>query len=216
MRASRALAAAAAACAAVGLYAPTAVAGGDGGDRDSVHVSVSPHAVHQGGTLTITVRGCDRGGTIASNAFPRIHLHRGEGRGNDRDGGNQNNQNNRDNQENREDGRGGGADNDRTENRADDRGEDRDGRGNSLSVGARIHDHASPGHYNLVVRCQNSSQVETAQFTVLSGRGARGGLGGSLGPSSAETAVGVGMVAAAAVGGALFVVRRRRTVGGRI
>ena len=48
-----------------------------------------------------------------------------------------------------------------------------------------------------------------ARFTVLPRRGAQGGLGGSMGPSSVEMQVGGGLVAAAAVGGAVFVVRRR-------
>ncbi|GAA2244341.1 hypothetical protein GCM10010232_34230 [Streptomyces amakusaensis] len=228
MRASRALAVAAAACAAVGLSAPVAAAGGDSQEHESLHVSVSPHAVHQGATLTITVRGCGRGGTITSNAFPRISLHRGEnregGRGDDRG------EDRGEGRENREDDRGGenrGGDNrtdNRGENRGDarggdargeDRGDGRDNRGNSLSVGARIHDHASPGRYHLAVRCQSNSQVETARFTVLSGRGTHGGLGGSMGPTSAEMAVGAGLVTTAAVGGTLFIARRRRTVGGR-
>ncbi|MER5769772.1 hypothetical protein [Streptomyces sp. NPDC001985] len=209
MRASRALAAAAAACAAVGLTAPVAAAGGDSQDNGPIHVSVSPHSVHQGATLTITVHGCDRGGTITSNAFPRLSLHRGDGREDGRD--------NRDGrEENREENRGAdrGGEN-RNDSRSDNRGGDN--RGNSTSAGARIHDHATPGRYNLAVRCHNGnrSEVATAHFTVVSGRGAHGGLGGSMAPGPAEMAVGAGLVTTAAVGGTLFIARRRRTVGGR-
>ncbi|MFJ4964680.1 hypothetical protein EES43_27255 [Streptomyces sp. ADI96-02] len=73
----------------------------------------------------------------------------------------------------------------------------------------RIHDRVTPGHYNLAVECDGRTQ--TARFEVLRGRGASGGLGGSMGPSSVEMQVGGGLVAAAAVGGAVFLVRRRRT-----
>jgi hypothetical protein len=78
---------------------------------------------------------------------------------------------------------------------------------------ARIFDRATPGTYNLAVRCNGSNRVATRQFNVVSGRGALGGLGGSVGPSSTETAVGAGLVATAAVGGTIFVARRRRTPG---
>ncbi|MER6910270.1 hypothetical protein ABT354_01150 [Streptomyces sp. NPDC000594] len=239
MRASRALAVAAAVVAVTGPAAPAAVAGGD--RQDAVHVSVSPHHVHQGATLTITVHGCGRGGgTISSNAFPHISLHRGgDGRGGDGRGGDGRGGDGRGG-----DGRGGDG---RGENRGDERGEERgenragdrtdnrggdgrdgagrggdgggDGRGgdgrDTLSVGARIHDHAAPGRYNLVVRCDNTSNVATAQFIVVSGRGTRGGLGGSLEPDTAEMAVGAGLVATAAIGGTVFLARRRRTVGTR-
>ncbi|WP_329025506.1 hypothetical protein [Streptomyces sp. NBC_00690] len=194
MRASRALAVAAVTCAAVGLSAPLAAAGGDSQDNSQVHVSVNPHAVHQGGTLTITVHGCNRGGTVTSNAFSQVTLSapREDSRGDNRG-------DNRDSRENR-----------------DNRGDNRDNnRENTSTATARIHDHASPGHYNLAVRCNNNRNVATAQFTVLSGRGAQGGLGGSMGPSSTEMAVGAGLVGTAAIGGTLFIARRRRTVGAR-
>lgn len=160
MRASRALAVAAAACVAVGLSAPLAAAGGDG--RDGLHVSVNPQAVHQGATLTITVQSCKSGGTITSSAFPQTTL-------------------------------------------------PASGTGVATAT-ARIHDHASPGQHSLLVRC-NDNRIGTAQFTVLAGRGATGGLGGSVGPSSTEMAVGAGLVGTAAVGGALFIVRRRMVSG---
>ncbi|GGT13277.1 hypothetical protein [Streptomyces purpureus] len=135
-------------------------AGGNGDNRGPTDVTVNPFSVHQGATLTITVRGCDRGGTVSSNAFPTINL---------------------------------------SQQRS----------GVSTAV-ARIHDHATPGDYNLAVRCNDGNRVATAQFRVLSGRGAQGGLGGSLGPSSTEMAVGGGLFAAAALGGGIFVLRRRR------
>ncbi|MCA1222052.1 hypothetical protein [Streptomyces sp. 8L] len=81
------------------------------------------------------------------------------------------------------------------------------------SATARIFDKATPGTYNLAVRCNGGNRVATRQFSVVAGRGALGGLGGSVGPSSAETAVGAGFVATAAIGGTAFVVRRRRTPG---
>ncbi|MET9951836.1 hypothetical protein ABZ135_09855 [Streptomyces sp. NPDC006339] len=84
MRAARTLAVTATAFAALGLAAPLATAtngpssvtvgsssvqrGGDG-----FHVNVMPSAVHQGSTLTITVKGC-AGGTVTSAAFPTVSL----------------------------------------------------------------------------------------------------------------------------------------------
>ncbi|MFC8272522.1 hypothetical protein ACFUJR_08265 [Streptomyces sp. NPDC057271] len=77
---------------------------------------------------------------------------------------------------------------------------------------ARIHDHATPGQYNLAVQCGGRTLTQT--FRVLAGQGAQGGLGGSLAPSSTEMAVGGSLVAAAALGGGLFIARRRMS-GGR-
>ncbi|MEU9748225.1 MULTISPECIES: hypothetical protein [Streptomyces] len=76
---------------------------------------------------------------------------------------------------------------------------------------ARIHNHATPGDYNLSVKCSDNSRIATHRFRVLAGQGAEGGLGGSIGPSSTEMAVGGGLVATAAVGGTYFIARRRRT-----
>ncbi|MFF9148633.1 hypothetical protein ACF1BN_27640 [Streptomyces sp. NPDC014861] len=78
---------------------------------------------------------------------------------------------------------------------------------------ARVYNHATPGNYNLAVRCSDNRRVVTAPFRVLAGRGAQGGLGGSLAPSSTEMAVGGSLVAAAALGGGVFVLRRRRMTG---
>ena len=76
---------------------------------------------------------------------------------------------------------------------------------------AHIRHNATPGHYNLSVKCNDNEKIATHKFTVLEGQGAQGGLGGSMGPSSIEMQIGGGLVAAAAVGGAVFIVRRRRT-----
>ncbi|MFF7177440.1 hypothetical protein [Streptomyces sp. NPDC008121] len=170
MRAARTLAVAATAFAAVGLAAPLAAAtngpgdvtvnssvvqrGGDGNQG----VTVTPFAVHQGSTLTITVRGCS-GGRVTSDAFPTTSL-----------SANVN--------------------------------------GVSSAV-ARIHDNARLGQHTLTVHC-NNNRVLTGQFRVLAGQGSQGGIGGSLAPSSTEMAVGGSLVAAAGLGGGLFIARRRR------
>ncbi|MBT2369913.1 hypothetical protein J7E88_32730, partial [Streptomyces sp. ISL-10] len=80
---------------------------------------------------------------------------------------------------------------------------------------ARVRNNAAPGSYHLTVRCNDSPRTASASFTVISPRGAAGGIGGSIGPTSAEMAVGAGLVATAAVGGSVFIVRRRRTVSGQ-
>ncbi|MEV8523815.1 MULTISPECIES: hypothetical protein [unclassified Streptomyces] len=77
---------------------------------------------------------------------------------------------------------------------------------------ARIHDHTTPGNYNLAVKCNDNDRVATRSFRVLEGRGAEGGLGGAAGPTDTEMTVGGSLVAAAAIGGAVFVARRRRAV----
>ncbi|MEU4264423.1 hypothetical protein ACYCCF_28385 [Streptomyces argenteolus] len=190
MRASRALAVTATAFAAVGLAAPMAAAGGGPGNPSTAptNVTVNPSSVHQGATLQVSAEGCGRaGGKVWSNAFPTVNL---------------------------SPGRVGYAT-------------------------ARIRDNATPGQYSLSVKCNESGNnfgggnggdggnggnggdrgnrgdeadsVATARFTVLPSRGAQGGLGGSMGPSSVEMQIGGGLVAAAAVGGAVFIVRRRMT-----
>ncbi|MFE5834523.1 hypothetical protein ACFQ67_14650 [Streptomyces sp. NPDC056488] len=140
--------------------------GGNGNNNGPSNVTVNPFDVHPGSTLTITARGCNRGGTVTSNAFPETTL-----------SGNNN--------------------------------------GVSTAV-ARVYNHATPGNYNLAVRCNGNSSVVTQSFRVLPGRGAQGGLGGSLAPSSTEMALGGSLVAAAALGGGLFVARRRRVTGAGI
>ncbi|MDI9883394.1 hypothetical protein QMZ92_03000, partial [Streptomyces sp. HNM0645] len=107
-------------------------------------------------------------------------------------------------------------DNGRNDNRRNDRDHSdnfRGGAGVAVAT-ARIFDRATPGQYNLAVRCHDSNRIATRTFIVLSGRGARGGLGGSQGPSSTEMAVGGGLVATAAVGGAVYLLRRRRSMSG--
>ncbi|MFD0265403.1 hypothetical protein ACFVGY_02240 [Streptomyces sp. NPDC127106] len=74
----------------------------------------------------------------------------------------------------------------------------------------RIFNHASPGNHTLSVKCDDNSLVATHRFTILDGRGAQGGLGGSIGPSTAETAIGASLVGAAALGAGAHVLRRRR------
>ncbi|MFJ8311524.1 MULTISPECIES: hypothetical protein [unclassified Streptomyces] len=82
--------------------------------------------------------------------------------------------------------------------------------GDSNFATARIHDHTTPGNYNLAVKCNDNDRVATRSFRVLEGRGAEGGLGGAAGPSGTEMAVGGALVGIAAIGGAVFVARRRR------
>lgn len=79
----------------------------------------------------------------------------------------------------------------------------------------RIFNHASPGNHTLSVKCDDNSLVATHRFTILEGRGAQGGLGGSIGPSTAETAIGSSLVGAAALGAGAHVLRRRRPVRSR-
>ncbi|MEU9097460.1 hypothetical protein [Streptomyces sp. NPDC048361] len=80
---------------------------------------------------------------------------------------------------------------------------------------ARIHDHTTPGNYSLAVKCNDNDRVATRSFRVLEGRGADGGLGGAAGPTDTEMAIGGGLAGTAAIGGALFLARRRR-VGVRV
>ncbi|MCC0094774.1 hypothetical protein K7B10_08245 [Streptomyces flavotricini] len=79
----------------------------------------------------------------------------------------------------------------------------------------RIFNHASPGNHTLSVKCHDNSLVATHRFTILRGRGAQGGIGGSFGPSTAETAIGSSLVGAAALGAGVHVMRRRRPLRGR-
>ncbi|MEW2412931.1 hypothetical protein AB0953_04265 [Streptomyces sp. NPDC046866] len=76
----------------------------------------------------------------------------------------------------------------------------------------RIFNHATPGNHTLSVKCNDNSLVATHRFTILEGRGAEGGLGGSFGPSAAETAMGASLVGAGALGAGVHVLRRRRPV----
>ncbi|MFD0366688.1 hypothetical protein [Streptomyces sp. NPDC127114] len=80
------------------------------------------------------------------------------------------------------------------------------------TVSVRIFNNATPGLHTLTATCVNGRKL-TTQFRVLAGQGAEGGLGGSLAPTSTEMAVGGSLVAAAALGGGLFIARRRRMSG---
>ncbi|MFC8343195.1 hypothetical protein [Streptomyces sp. NPDC057280] len=71
MRTTRALVAAGAAVAALGLAAPTAVA--DGMNTPS-NVTALPSAIARGGQLNITVNNCNAPATASSDAFPTVTL----------------------------------------------------------------------------------------------------------------------------------------------
>ncbi|MEV5132923.1 hypothetical protein AB0K87_21045 [Streptomyces sp. NPDC053705] len=192
MRASRALAVTATAFAAVGLAAPLAAAGGGPGSNPSnfpTNVTVNPSSVFQGATMQVSAEGCGRsGGRVWSNAFPTVNLSPGRvgyatARIRDNATPGQYSLSVRCNDSDNNFGGGNGGDG---------------GQGGNGGQGG----HGGQGG-------GNGDPVATARFTVLPSRGAQGGLGGSMGPSSVEMQVGGGLVAAAAVGGAVFVVRRR-------
>ncbi|MFD7702300.1 hypothetical protein [Streptomyces caelestis] len=73
MRNSRALAAAGAAVAVLGVAVPAAVAD-SGRVPNPSNIVALPGVIARGGQLTITVDGCPNGGTATSNAFPRTNL----------------------------------------------------------------------------------------------------------------------------------------------
>lgn len=73
MRNSRALAAAGAAVAVLGLAAPAAVAD-SGRVAHPSNIVALPSVIARGGQLAITVDGCPNGGTATSHAFPRTDL----------------------------------------------------------------------------------------------------------------------------------------------
>ncbi|WP_405386509.1 hypothetical protein OG596_02345 [Streptomyces sp. NBC_01102] len=191
MRASRVLAVTATAFAAVGLAAPMAAAGGGPGNPSTAptNVTVNPSSVHQGATMQVSAEGCGRaGGKVWSNAFPTVNLSPGRVgyatahiRDNATPG--QYSLSVKCNESDNNFGGGNGGDGGNGGNGGN--GGDRGNRGDE------------------------ADSVATARFTVLPSRGAQGGLGGSMGPSSVETQVGGGLAAAAAVGGAVFIVRRR-------
>lgn len=72
MRNTRALAAAGAAVAVLGLAAPTATAGGD--HNQPSNIVALPSVIARGGQMTVTVDGCPQGGTMTSDAFRTTHL----------------------------------------------------------------------------------------------------------------------------------------------
>ncbi|MDT6983432.1 hypothetical protein ACFSUJ_31165 [Streptomyces lusitanus] len=73
MRNTRALAAAGAAVAVLGVAAPAAVADG-GRVPNPSNIVALPSVIARGGQLTITVDGCPNGGHATSNAFQRTNL----------------------------------------------------------------------------------------------------------------------------------------------
>ncbi|MFJ9998433.1 hypothetical protein [Streptomyces werraensis] len=188
MRKTRALAAAGAAVAVLGVAAPVAVADG-GRVPNPSNIVALPSVIARGGQLTITVDGCPNGGHATSNAFPRTNLTPVSG-GNDA-------------------GRGG--------NDAGRGGMDAGGGGNDAGRGghdtargiATIHQDARPGSYDITVHCSGRSLTRPAAFTVIGG--VRGGIGGSstTGATPTDMAIGGSLVAAAVVGSGFFWMRRR-------
>lgn len=74
---------------------------------------------------------------------------------------------------------------------------------------ATVHSTARPGPYDITVNCSGRTLTKPAAFTVIGGT--QGGLGGtsSTGATPTDMAVGGVLVAAAAVGGGVFWMRRR-------
>ncbi|MEV5158799.1 hypothetical protein [Streptomyces sp. NPDC053728] len=204
------------AVAAVGLAAPLAAAGGGPGSNPSnipTHVTVNPSSVFQGARMQVSAEGCGRsGGRVWSNAFPTVNLSPGRvgyatARIRDNATPGQYSLSVRCNDSDNNFGGGNGGDGGQGGNGGDrgDRGQGGDGGDRGQGNGGRGGNGGQGGDGG------NNDPVATARFTVLPSRGAQGGLGGSMGPSSVEMQVGGGLVAAAAVGGAVFLVRRRRT-----
>ncbi|MFI5979517.1 hypothetical protein ACIBEA_01435 [Streptomyces sp. NPDC051555] len=88
--------------------------------------------------------------------------------------------------------------------------------GSPAFANVHIRHDARTGDQTLSVKCHDNSLVATHRFRILEGRGAQGGLGGSIGPSATETAIGAGLVGTAALGAGIHVMRRRRPVHGRV
>ncbi|MEV5333274.1 hypothetical protein [Streptomyces werraensis] len=212
MRKTRALAAAGAAVAVLGVAAPAAVADG-GRVANPSNIVALPSVIARGGQLTITVDGCPNGGHATSNAFPRTNLTpvsggndagrggidagRGgidAGRGGNDVGGN-------------DAGRGG---NDAGRGGNDVGGNDAGRGGHDTARGtATIDQNARPGSYDITVHCSGRSLTRPAAFTVIGG--VRGGIGGSsaTGATPTDMAIGGSLVAAAVVGSGFFWMRRR-------
>lgn len=82
--------------------------------------------------------------------------------------------------------------------------------GDTSTAKPTVHHHASPGSYSVTVHCgEGKTLTKNNAFTVIGG--VRGGLGGSSsdGATPTDIAIGSGLVAAAALGGGLFWMRRR-------
>lgn len=77
----------------------------------------------------------------------------------------------------------------------------------------RIHQETAPGSYAITATCRGRSVVG-APFTVIHGHGPEGGAGGSVDEvSTVQAAVGAALVVAA-IGGSVWVMRRRVDGGG--
>ncbi|CAL9350740.1 hypothetical protein ELQ39_03570 [Streptomyces sp. GB4-14] len=202
MRKTRALAAAGAAVAVLGVAAPVAVADG-GRVPNPSNIVALPSVIARGGQLTITVDGCPNGGHATSNAFPRTNLTPVSG-GNDAGrGGN-------DAGRGGMDAGGGGNDAGRGGVDAGRGGIDAGRGGHDTARGiATIHQDARPGSYDITVHCSGRSLTRPAAFTVIGG--VRGGIGGSstTGATPTDMAIGGSLVAAAVVGSGFFWMRRR-------
>ncbi|MFK0058902.1 hypothetical protein ACIQTN_06665 [Streptomyces werraensis] len=216
MRKTRALAAAGAAVAVLGVAAPVAVADG-GRVPNPSNIVALPSVIARGGQLTITVDGCPNGGHATSNAFPRTNLTPVSG-GNDAGrGGNDAGRGGMDAGGGGNDaGRGGvdagrgGIDAGRGGVDAGRGGIDAGRGGHDTARGiATIHQDARPGSYDITVHCSGRSLTRPAAFTVIGG--VRGGIGGSstTGATPTDMAIGGSLVAAAVVGSGFFWMRRR-------
>ncbi|GGY07087.1 hypothetical protein [Streptomyces djakartensis] len=74
---------------------------------------------------------------------------------------------------------------------------------------ATINSNARPGQYDIMVTCDGRRLTKPHAFTVIGG--VRGGIGGgsTTGATPTDIAIGGGLVAAAAIGGGVFWMRRR-------
>ncbi|MEU1854082.1 hypothetical protein ABZ499_33685 [Streptomyces sp. NPDC019990] len=74
---------------------------------------------------------------------------------------------------------------------------------------ATINNNARPGPYDILVICDGKRLTKPHAFTVIGG--VRGGIGGSstTGATPTDIAIGGSLVAAAAIGGGVFWMRRR-------
>ncbi|WP_369393757.1 hypothetical protein AB5J72_44055 [Streptomyces sp. CG1] len=74
---------------------------------------------------------------------------------------------------------------------------------------ARIDHDARPGRYDITAHCDGRSLTRPSAFTVLGGVEAGTGGGIRSGATRADTAIGVGLVTSAVVGGGVYWLRRR-------
>ncbi|BBC38378.1 Membrane protein [Streptomyces graminofaciens] len=81
--------------------------------------------------------------------------------------------------------------------------------GTTATATVRVNANASPGSYSVTTNCEGQRKTFNGVFTVIGG--VRGGLGGSStsGATPTDIAIGGGLVAAAAIGGGVFWMRRR-------